>query len=147
MNASSPAMPASRPPCVRGSRVLVVDDDSEVVRLLAVSLEFVGFQVETAANGLEALCRVHEHRPDAVLLEPMTSGVDGFTVLHHLHAEGVRIPVLYVTRCDSAEDKIRGLTAGADDSIPKPFHVEEVVARLRGVLRRTTSTGQGERGR
>ena len=147
MDLSGLAMRASRPACERGSRVLVVDDDSDVVRLLAVSLKFVGFQVETAASGLEALRRVHEHRPDAVLLEPMLSGVDGFTVLHHLRAEGVGIPVLFVATRDAMEDKIHGLTAGADDYITKPFHIEEVVARLRGVLRRTATTVEGERGR
>src|ERR1700712_1506844 len=147
MDLSGLAMRAWRPACERGSRVLVVDDDSDVVRLLAVSLKFVGFQVETAASGLEALRRVHEHRPDAGMLEPMLSGVDGFTVLHPLRAEGVGIPVLFVATRDAMEDKIHGLTAGADDYITKPFHIEEVVARLRGVLRRTATTVEGERGR
>jgi len=146
MSAGGPAMLASRAACGRG-RVLVVDDDSDVVQLLAVSLKFVGFDVDTAADGPEALTRAHEHRPDAVLLELTMPDMDGLTVLSRLRAAGVDAPVLFVTGRDALEDKIRGLTAGADDYITKPFHMEEVVARLRVVLRRTKPTGEEEHNR
>jgi two-component system OmpR family response regulator len=141
MSAGGPAMLASRGACGRG-RVLVVDDDSDVVQLLAVSLKFVGFEVDTAADGPEALTRAREGRPDAVLLELAMPGMDGLTVLRSLRAAGVEAPVLFVTGRDALEDKIRGLTAGADDYITKPFDLEEVVARLRVVLRRTKPTGE-----
>jgi two-component system, OmpR family, response regulator len=141
MSAGGPAMLASREACGR-SRVLVVDDDSDVVQLLAVSLKFVGFEVDTAADGPEALTRAREWRPDAVLLELTMPGMDGLTVLSRLRAAGVGAPVLFVTGRDALEDKIRGLTAGADDYITKPFDLEEVVARLRVVLRRTKPTGE-----
>ena len=143
INAGGPAMPAAR--AAHGlSRVLVVDDDSDAAQLLAVSLKFVGFEVDTAADGPEALRRARECRPDAVFLELTLPGMDGLTVLRGLRAAGVEAPVLFVTRRDALEDKIRGLTAGADDYITKPFHLEEVVARLRVVLRRTKSTREGE---
>lgn len=129
---------ALRQPCVRG-RILVIDDDADVVQLLAVRLRFVGFQVETATDGNEALSRARERRPDAVLLEVTMPGMDGFAVLDRLRAAGVWVPVLFVTRCDSMDVKIRGLGAGADDYITKPFHLEEVVARLTAVLRRTNA--------
>jgi two-component system OmpR family response regulator len=145
-DAGGPAMPASRQAYGR-SRVLVVDDDSDVVQLLAVSLKFVGFEVDTAAGGPEALTRAREGRPDAVLLELAMPGMDGFTVLSRLRAAGVDAPVLFVTGRDELEDKIRGLTAGADDYITKPFHLEEVVARLRVILRRTNPTREDEHNR
>jgi two-component system, OmpR family, response regulator len=146
LNDAGGPMPASRQAYGR-SRVLVVDDDSDVVQLLAVSLKFVGFDVDTAADGPEALTRARGGHPDAVLLELTMPGMDGFTVLSRLRAAGVEAPVLFVTGRDALEDKIRGLTAGADDYITKPFHMEEVVARLRVVLRRTKPTGEEEHNR
>jgi two-component system OmpR family response regulator len=138
--------PASAEACVR-NRILVADDDSDVVQLLAVSLKFVGFDVDTAADGSEALSRAREARPDAVLLELAMSGMDGLTVLERLREAGVEAPILFVTGCDAMEDKIRALTAGADDYITKPFHIEEVVARLKVVLRRTNPAGEEEANR
>jgi two-component system, OmpR family, response regulator len=126
-------------------RVLVVDDDSDVVQLLEVSLKFVGFEVDTAADGPEALARARDVRPDAVLLEVTMPGIDGFTVLRRLRAAGVEAPVLFVTWRGALHDKIRGLTAGADDYITKPFDVEEVVVRLSVALRRASPTAEGGR--
>jgi two-component system OmpR family response regulator len=125
-------------------RVLVVDEDSDVLQLLAVSLKFVGFDVDTAADWPQAQSRARAGRPDAVLLEHAMTDADGVTVLRRLRAAGVEAPVLFLTARDALEEKIRALDAGADDYITKPFQMEEVVARLRAVLRRTTPAGAQE---
>lgn len=118
------------------ARVLVVDDETNIVELLSVSLKFQGFEVHTAANGPAALDRAREARPDAVILDVMMPGMDGFGVLRRLRADGIDAPALFLTARDSIQDKIAGLTLGADDYVTKPFSLEEVVARLRVILRR-----------
>jgi two-component system OmpR family response regulator len=116
--------------------VLVIDDEANIVELLSVSLKFQGFEVHTASNGPAALDRAREVRPDVVILDVMMPGMDGFGVLRRLRADGVDAPALFLTARDSLQDKIAGLTLGGDDYVTKPFSLEEVVARLRVILRR-----------
>ena len=119
------------------ARVLVVDDEDSIVELLSVSLKFQGFEVHTAKNGSAALDLARDVKPDAVILDVMMPGMDGFGVLRRLRADGIDAPALFLTACDSLQDKIAGLTLGGDDYVTKPFSLEEVVARLRVILRRT----------
>jgi two-component system OmpR family response regulator len=107
------------------------------VELLSASLRLAGFQVTTATSGLEALQAVQRHRPDLVVLDVMLPDLDGFDVARRLRTGDTRTPVLFLTARDATEDKIRGLTLGGDDYVTKPFSLEEVVARIRAVLRRT----------
>ncbi|APE37964.1 DNA-binding response regulator [Nocardia mangyaensis] len=118
------------------ARVLVVDDEPMIVELLAVSLRFQGFEVATAADGAEALDRARTFRPQALIVDVMMPGMDGFGLLRRLRADGIDAPVLFLTARDEVADKITGLTLGADDYVTKPFSLEEVVARLRVILRR-----------
>ena len=127
------------------ARVLVVDDEANIVELLAVSLKFQGFEVYTATSGTAALDRAREVRPDAVILDVMMPGMDGFGVLSRLRADGIDAPALFLTARDSVQDKVAGLTLGGDDYVTKPFSLEEVVARLRVVLRRAGKGSQQPR--
>ena len=117
-------------------RVLVVDDEPNIVELLTVSLKFQGFSVMTANDGNEALKIAREFRPDAYILDVMMPGMDGFELLTKLRSEGLDSPVLYLTAKDAVEHRIHGLTIGADDYVTKPFSLEEVITRLRVILRR-----------
>ncbi|MFE3290130.1 response regulator transcription factor [Rhodococcus sp. NPDC059234] len=120
------------------ARVLIVDDEPNIVELLSVSLRFQGFEVEVAGNGPEGLDKARAFRPDAMILDVMMPGMDGFGLLRRLRADGVDAPVLFLTAKDAVEDKVTGLTLGADDYVTKPFSLEEVVARLRVILRRVS---------
>lgn len=117
--------------------LLVVDDEPNILDLLATSLRFAGFDVVTAASGTEALRQAALHPVDLVVLDVMMPDMDGFTVLRRLRSAGSPLPVVFLTARDDTEDKVKGLTAGGDDYITKPFSLEEVVARIRAVLRRT----------
>lgn len=117
-------------------KVLVVDDEPNIVELLTVSLKFQGFDVETANSGAEALELARTSRPDACILDVMMPEMDGFELLSKLRAEGLDSPVLFLTAKDAVEDRIHGLTIGADDYVTKPFSLEEVITRLRVILRR-----------
>lgn len=119
-----------------GVKVLVVDDEPNIVDLLTVSLKFQGFEVETAASGQEALTTARDFQPDAFILDVMMPGMDGFELLTKLREEGMDGPVLYLTAKDAVEERIHGLTIGADDYVTKPFSLEEVITRLRVILRR-----------
>jgi two-component system, OmpR family, response regulator len=125
------------PESVQHARVLLVDDDADVVDLLSTSLRFQGFEVDTASDGPAALDRAHKVHPDAVVLDVTLPGIDGFDVLRRLREDRIGTPVLFLTARDSLQDRITGLSLGADDYISKPFSLEEVVARLRAILRRT----------
>ncbi|EEI25913.1 MULTISPECIES: response regulator transcription factor [Corynebacterium] len=118
------------------TKVLVVDDEPNIVELLQVSLRFQGFDVVTASGGEEALKVAEESRPDAFILDVMMPGMDGFELLTKLRETGHDGPVLFLTAKDAVEDKIHGLTIGADDYVVKPFSLEEVITRLRVILRR-----------
>jgi two-component system OmpR family response regulator len=123
------------------ARLLVVDDEPNIVELLSASLRFAGFEVATAASGLEAVGLARTFRPDLLVLDVMMPGLDGFGVVRRLRQEGDRTPVLFLTAKDATEDKVQGLTLGGDDYVTKPFSLEEVVARIRAVLRRTSGAG------
>jgi two-component system OmpR family response regulator len=117
-------------------RILVVDDESSISDLISTSLRFVGFDVRTAATGSEALTVAEEFKPHAVVLDVMLPDSDGFEVCRQLRSEGLSIGVLFLTAKDGMEDKVAGLTIGGDDYMTKPFSLEELVARLRALLRR-----------
>uniref|UniRef100_UPI0024539636 response regulator n=1 Tax=Nocardia cyriacigeorgica TaxID=135487 RepID=UPI0024539636 len=118
------------------ARVLVVDDEPMIVELLDVSLRFQGFEVATAADGAQALDLARTFRPQALIVDVMMPGMDGFGLLRRLRADGFDAPVLFLTARDDVHDKVTGLTLGADDYVTKPFSLEEVVGRRRGILRR-----------
>jgi two-component system OmpR family response regulator len=118
-------------------RVLVVDDENSISELIATSLKFVGFDVRTAATGAQALQIAEEFKPHALILDVMLPDQNGFEVCRQLRSEGHNVGVLFLTAKDSVEDKIAGLTIGGDDYVTKPFSLEELVARLRALLRRT----------
>jgi two-component system OmpR family response regulator len=117
-------------------RVLVVDDEPAITELVATVLRYEGFQVQVAPTGRKALASVTSFRPHLVVLDVMLPDVDGFEVQRRMAADGMRTPVLFLTARDATEDKIHGLTMGADDYVTKPFSLEELVARVRTVLRR-----------
>ncbi len=118
------------------SRILVVDDENSISELIATSLKFVGFDVRTAASGSEALRIAEEFKPHALILDVMLPDQNGFEVCRQLRNDGHNVGVLFLTAKDSVEDKINGLTIGGDDYVTKPFSLEELVARLRALLRR-----------
>jgi two-component system OmpR family response regulator len=121
------------------ARLLVVEDDPNIVELLSASLRYAGFEVAAASDGHQALRLAREFRPDLMVLDVMMPGIDGFEVVRRLSAEGNRCPVLFLTARDAVEDKITGLTIGGDDYVTKPFSLDEVLARIRAVLRRAAS--------
>nr|WP_211210901.1 response regulator transcription factor [Sporichthya polymorpha] len=118
-------------------RVLVVDDEPSLTDLLSMALRYEGWEIRTAGDGATAMKAAREFRPDAVVLDVMLPDVDGLELLRRLRADTPDIPVLFLTARDAVEDRIAGLTAGGDDYVTKPFSLEEVVARLRGLIRRT----------
>ena len=121
-------------------RILVVDDENSISELIATSLKFVGFDVRTASSGAQALQIAQEFKPHALILDVMLPDQNGFEVCRQIRSEGQNIGVLFLTAKDSVEDKIAGLTIGGDDYVTKPFSLEELVARLRALLRRTGAT-------
>lgn len=129
------------------ARLLVVDDEPNIRELLSASLRFAGFQVASAANAAEALGSVTRERPDLVVLDVMLPDQDGFSLVRRLREEPERdrLPVIFLTAKDGVDDKISGLTAGGDDYVTKPFSLEELIARIRAILRRTG--GPAEDGR
>jgi two-component system OmpR family response regulator len=118
-------------------RVLVVDDESNLTELLGMALRYEGWDVRTAASGVQAVRAAREFKPDAVALDMMLPDFDGMEVLRRMRAENPSVPVLFLTARDAVEDRVAGLTAGGDDYVTKPFSLEEVVARLRALMRRT----------
>ncbi|SNS62105.1 two-component system, OmpR family, response regulator [Micrococcales bacterium KH10] len=120
------------------ARLVVVDDEPNIRELLITSLRFAGFEVHGAADGTSALQLVSDLQPDLVVLDVMLPDIDGFAVTRRLREKGQHTPVLFLTARDDTQDKINGLTVGGDDYVTKPFSLEEVVARIRAVLRRTS---------
>lgn len=121
-------------------KVLVVEDEKNIREMIQFKLKDKGFDVTTAASGAEALLKAEEFKPHALILDVMLPDVDGFEVCRQLRAEGQDVGVLFLTAKDTTDDKIRGLTLGGDDYMTKPFSLEELVARLRALLRRTGVT-------
>jgi len=118
-------------------RVLVVDDEDNVTHLVSSALRFDGFETLVADNGTSALAKVAESDPDLIVLDVMMPGLDGLGVLQNLRAAGSQVPVIFLTARDTANDRVGGLRAGADDYVIKPFSVEELLARVHAVLRRS----------
>jgi two-component system OmpR family response regulator len=119
--------------------VLVVDDEANIAELVATALRYEGFEVRTAADGAGALAAVRDLAPDLVVLDVMLPDTDGFELQARIRGDGRHVPVLFLTARDAVEDRVRGLTLGADDYMTKPFSLEELVARVHAVLRRTSS--------
>lgn len=118
-------------------RVLVVDDERSITDAVATALRYEGFEVTEVATGRAALASAQDDPPDLIVLDVMLPDLDGLEVTRRLRAEGIRVPVLFLTARDSTEDKVTGLTVGGDDYVTKPFALSEIVARTRAILRRT----------
>ncbi|GAA2362860.1 DNA-binding response regulator [Catellatospora methionotrophica] len=120
------------------ANLLVVEDDPNILELLSASLRFAGFEVKAVGDGATALDAAAKARPDLVVLDVMLPDLDGFEVIKQLRQDRGRVPVVFLTARDATDDKIRGLTLGGDDYVTKPFSLEELTARIRAVLRRTS---------
>ncbi|MGD9752486.1 MAG: response regulator transcription factor, partial [Acidimicrobiia bacterium] len=120
-----------------GTRVLVVDDEENIAYLVCAALRLEGFEVHGATTGREALDAIAQHQPHVVLLDVMLPDLDGFEVYRRARDAGAAAPVIFLTARDATEDRVRGLTIGGDDYVVKPFALEELVARVRVVLRRS----------
>jgi two-component system OmpR family response regulator len=120
-----------------GTRVLVVDDEANIVEVISMALRFQGFEVQTAATGREAIAEVAHFKPHLMVLDVMLPDMEGFDVAERLGAQRAGVPIIFLTARDATEDKVRGLSGGGDDYMTKPFSLEELVARIRTILRRT----------
>jgi two-component system OmpR family response regulator len=128
-------------------RVLVVDDEEHITELVSMGLTYNGFEVERVASGRSALEAVERRRPDLIVLDVMLPDLDGFEVARRLRqteGAGTRVPVIFLTARDTTQDKIAGLRLGSDDYVTKPFSIEELIERVKAVLRRSAGTGPGE---
>ena len=140
----STAAPALKRPDGSNVRVLVVDDESNLTELLSMALRYEGWDIKTAATGNSAVKTAKEFKPDAVVLDMMLPDFDGLEVLRRMRDEDPTLPVLFLTARDAVEDRVAGLTAGGDDYVTKPFSLEEVVARVRALLRRSVQLAEEE---
>jgi two-component system OmpR family response regulator len=122
-------------------RVLVVDDEPNIVDVVSMALRYQGFEVASAGTGAEALSQVSNFHPHIIVLDVMLPDMEGFDVARRLGADRARVPIVFLTARDATDDKVRGLSIGGDDYVTKPFSLEELVARIRSILRRT---GQAE---
>jgi two-component system OmpR family response regulator len=120
-----------------GNRVLVVDDEPNIVEVISMALRYQGFTVETAGTGRDAVAAVSRFKPHLLILDVMLPDMEGFEVAERLGAQRAGVPIIFLTARDATEDKIRGLSGGGDDYMTKPFSLEELVARIRTILRRT----------
>ncbi len=118
-------------------RAVVVDDEDSLTDLLSMALRYEGWDVRLAADGQKAISVIRDFRPDVVVLDIMLPDIDGLTVLSRLRADGIQTPILFLTAKDSVDDRVAGLTVGGDDYVTKPFSLEELVARLRALIRRS----------
>jgi two-component system OmpR family response regulator len=135
-------MAASREP-----RVLVVDDEEHITELVAMGLGYNGFDVERASTGREALAAIDRRKPDLIVLDVMLPDLDGFELTRRIRqgeGAGTRVPVIFLTAKDTTADKIQGLRLGSDDYVTKPFSIEELIERVKAVLRRASGAGPGE---
>jgi two-component system, OmpR family, response regulator len=118
-------------------RILVVDDEPNIVDVISMALRFQGFEIESAGTGQAAIAKANSFKPHLIVLDVMLPDMEGFQVAERLGAQRARVPILFLTARDATQDKIRGLTVGGDDYVTKPFSLEELVARIRSVLRRS----------
>ncbi len=137
-------LPRMRRPDGSPIRVLLVDDEKNLTSLVSLALGYEGWTVDVASNGREALRLYQDLQPDVVVLDIMLPDVDGVSVLRDIRASDLTTPALFLTARDSIDDRIIGLTTGGDDYMTKPFSLEELVARLRGLLRRSTQRSPQE---
>jgi two-component system OmpR family response regulator len=131
----------------REPRVLVVDDEEHITELVAMGLGYNGFEVERVASGRAALEAVDRHKPDLIVLDVMLPDLDGFEVARRLRQSegaGTRVPIIFLTARDTTADKVEGLRLGSDDYVTKPFSIEELIERVKAVLRRAGGTGPGD---
>jgi two-component system OmpR family response regulator len=129
-------------------RVLVVDDEEHVTELVAMALGYNGFETERVSSGRQALAALEDRRPELIVLDVMLPDLDGFEVAKRIRAAegaGKKVPIIFLTARDTTADKIEGLRLGSDDYVTKPFSIEELVERVRAVLRRSGADGPGER--
>ena len=132
---------------VRQPRVLVVDDEEHITELVAMGLAYNGFDVERAASGRSALDMVQSRRPDLIVLDVMLPDLDGFEVARRIRqaeGAGTQVPVIFLTARDTTQDKVEGLRLGSDDYVTKPFSIEELIERVKAVLRRASGIGPGD---
>lgn len=122
----------------KGPRILIVDDEPNIRELLSTSLRFAGFGVRAVPNGAAAISAVIEEEPELIILDVMLPDMNGFSVTKRLRSSGYNAPILFLTAKDGVEDKVQGLTAGGDDYVTKPFSLDEIIARIKAILRRTT---------
>ena len=141
----STARRATHPGVGDTERILVVDDEPNITDLVATALRYEGFEVAVAGNGSEAIREAATFRPDLIVLDVMLPDRNGFELLSRLRADHVHLPVVFLTARDSTEDKIKGLTVGGDDYVTKPFSLEELLARVRAVLRRAHTQDRRQR--
>ena len=134
----STAQPRMTKPDGSPLRALVVDDEESLTDLLSMALRYEGWDVKFASDGQRALTLAREFRPDVIVLDIMLPDIDGFQVLTRMRNDGLQTPILFLTAKDSLDDRVAGLTVGGDDYVTKPFSLEELVARLRGLIRRST---------
>lgn len=127
-----------------GQRILVVDDEPNIVDVIAMALRYQGFEVESAGNGRDAIAAVESFKPHLMLLDIMLPDMEGFEVAERLGAKRSRTPIIFLTARDATEDKVRGLTIGGDDYVTKPFSLEELIARVRLILRRSGEAAEDE---
>jgi two-component system OmpR family response regulator len=133
---------------VRRPRVLVVDDEEHITELVGMGLGYNGFEVERVASGRAALAAIEAHKPDLIVLDVMLPDLDGFEVARRLRegeGAGARVPIIFLTARDATADKVQGLRLGSDDYVTKPFSIEELIERVKAVLRRAGGGGPGER--
>lgn len=121
----------------KGPRILIVDDEPSIRELLTTSLRFAGFGVRAVANGAQTISAVLEEEPDLIILDVMLPDMNGFSVTKSLRTHGFTAPIIFLTAKDDTEDKVTGLTVGGDDYVTKPFSLDEIIARIKAVLRRT----------
>ena len=134
---TSAGSPSASRDAAKSARILVVDDEQYIRDLVGTALRYEGFDVAEADTGRAALNAVSAGRPDLIVLDIMLPDLDGVEVTRRMRTDGIRVPVVFLTARDATEDKVVGLTVGGDDYLTKPFSLEELVARVRAVLRRT----------
>jgi two-component system OmpR family response regulator len=127
---------------MEGPRILIVDDEPNIRDLLTTSLRFAGFAVQAVGNGAAAISAVLAEEPDLIVLDVMLPDMNGFSVTKRLRTAGYTAPILFLTAKDDTQDKIMGLTVGGDDYVTKPFSLDEIVARIKAILRRTMAADE-----